>query len=234
MIPIRDENPTRRFPLITIALIAANCVAFLYQLSLGPALSQELVFTRGLVPWIVVHLPELGAGAVIPVTSSFFTSMFLHGDLFHLLGNMLFLWVFADNVEDRMGRGRFLIFYLICGLAAALAQIAALPSSRVPMVGASGAISGVLGAYMLLFPHARVLTVIPIFIFLHFIRLPALVVLGMWFLFQVLYSVWSDPSRGGVAWYAHIGGFVAGLVLLRLFLPRRPPPVPLERDIEWV
>jgi membrane associated rhomboid family serine protease len=234
MIPIRDENPTRRFPVVTIALITANCAAFLYQLSLGPDLRTRLAFTRGLVPFLVRSLPEMDPGAVVPVTSTFLTSMFLHGDLFHLLGNMLFMWVFADNIEDRMGRFRFLIFYLLCGLCAAGVQVAVDPESRIPMIGASGAISGVMGAYMLLFPRVRIMTVIPIFIFLQFVRLPAVVVLGLWFLFQILYSAMSDPAQGGVAWFAHIGGFVAGIVLLFVFLPRRPPPVRLPERMDWV
>ena len=233
MIPIRDENPTRRFPVISLALIAANVAAFGYQVSLGPDLGAELVFTRGLIPALVWSLPSLGPDAVVPVVSSFFSSMFLHGDLLHLLGNMLFLWVFADNVEDRMGRARFVVFYLACGLLAAWTQVAVLPGSAVPMIGASGAISGVLGAYMLLFPGARILTVVPIFIFLQFVRLPALFVLGVWFLFQVLSSLWSDPARGGVAWFAHIGGFVAGLLLVTIFTPRRRRPAP-SGEIGWI
>jgi membrane associated rhomboid family serine protease len=233
MIPIRDENPTRRFPAVTVGLIAANILVFVYQVSLGPVRGEELVFHRGLIPALVWEFPGLEPLSAVSVASTFVSSMFLHGGLLHLLGNMLFMWVFGDNVEDRMGRGRFLAFYLLCGLAAAATQIAALPDSRIPMVGASGAISGVMGAYMILYPGARVLTVIPIFIFLHFVRLPAIFVLGIWFLFQVLSSAMSGSETGGVAWFAHIGGFVAGLVLVVMLVPRRRPPPP-RREVEWV
>jgi membrane associated rhomboid family serine protease len=219
MLPIRDDNPTRVIPWLTIALIVANVALFLYQVSLPAPVRQELVFRRGLVPALVTHLPQIGPSAVVPGLVSFVSSMFLHGDLVHLAGNMLFLWVFGNNVEESLGRTRFLVFYLACGLAAAFTQIAASPDSTVPMVGASGAIAGILGAYLLLFPRARVLTVIPVFIFPYFVRLPAFVVLGLWFLFQVLYSLFSDPGRGGVAWYAHVGGFVAGMILLQILLP---------------
>ncbi|HXI03671.1 MAG TPA: rhomboid family intramembrane serine protease [Candidatus Saccharimonadales bacterium] len=233
MIPLRDENPTRRFPVVTVALIAVNCLAFLYELALPPATRADLVMVRGLVPALVWNLPALGPAFAVPVGASVFTSMFLHGDILHLLGNMLFLWVFGDNVEDRMGRGRFIVFYLVCGMAAAATQVAAMPGSRVPMIGASGAISGVLGAYMLLFPRARVLTLVPIFIFIQFMRLPAVFVLGIWFLYQVLLS-FAAGSGGGVAWFAHIGGFIAGVVLLAAFLPRRPPPVRVARGPGWI
>lgn len=234
MLPLRDENPTRRFPIVTVALIALNVASFIYQKSLPEALEADLVMRHGLVPAFVTLLPQAGAGAAIPTASTFVTSMFLHGGLLHLLGNMLFLWVFGDNVEDRLGRGRFVLFYLTCGLAAAATQIVALPGSRVPMIGASGAISGVLGAYMLLFPSARVLTVIPIFIFLQFVKLPAIVLLGIWFLYQILNSLWSAPGEGGVAWFAHIGGFAAGLILITLFLPRRRHPPRAVRQAEWI
>ena len=219
MIPIRDENPTRRFAVVTVALIAANAAAFLYQASLPAAQMQEMVLRRGLVPGLVTRLPDLGGAALAPGILSFFTSMFLHGDLLHLAGNMLFLWIFGNNVEDVLGRFRFVVFYLLSGLAAALTQVAVLPSSTVPMVGASGAIAGVLGAYFLLFPHARILTLVP-FIFVYIVRLPAFVVLGMWLGFQVFRSMLADPSKGGVAWFAHIGGFVAGMLLLLVFRPR--------------
>ncbi len=234
MLPLRDDNPTRRFPVVSIALIAINVVAFFYQKSLPDHLEADLVMRRGLVPLAVTLAPQVGAGAFLPAASAFFTSMFLHGDIVHLLGNMLFLWVFADNVEDRMGRARFLVFYLLCGLAAAATQVAALPDSRIPMVGASGAISGVLGAYMLLFPGARILTVVPVFVFLHFVRLPALVMLGLWFLYQVLHSMMAPTSGGGVAWFAHIGGFVVGLLLTMVVAPRRRPPPRAAREVDWI
>lgn len=222
MIPLRDDQPIRRFPFLTLALIAANVFLFFYEASLPPHLRQELVMRRGLVPALVTHLPDLGPRALAPGVLSFFSSMFLHGDLIHLGGNMLFLWIFGKKVEEAMRHLRFLVFYLACGLAAAFTQIAAGPDSLIPMIGASGAIAGVLGAYVLLFPRARILTVIPVFFFLHFVRLPAFILLGLWFLFQLLSSLASDPRMGGVAWYAHIGGFVAGMVLVAFFLPPRP------------
>ncbi len=222
MLPLRDDQPIRRFPLLTLALIGANVFLFFYEVSLPPHLRQELLMRRGLVPAVVTHPPDLGPRALAPGVASFFSSMFLHGNLIHLGGNMLFLWIFGKKVEEAMRHLRFLLFYLVCGLAAASTQIAAGPDSLIPMIGASGAIAGVLGAYILLFPRARILTVIPVFIFLHFVRLPAFIVLGLWFLFQFLSSLASDPSMGGVAWYAHVGGFVAGMVLAGFFLPRRP------------
>lgn len=144
----------------------------------------------------------------------------------HLLGNLLFLWIFSDNVEDRLGRGRFALFYLCCGIGAALAQVLPEPGSKIPMIGASGAISGVLGAYMIMYPHARVRVVVPVFFVLQVVRLPALLVLGFWFLVQLLSSLLAQPGTGGVAFRAHIGGFVAGLILLPLFRPRRHPGRP--------
>jgi rhomboid family protein len=219
MIPIRDETPTRSFPLATLGLIAANTAVFIYQQSLPPYLAQQLAFRRGLVPVAVTNLHGLGSHAVVPGLLSFVTSMFLHGDILHIAGNMWFLWIFGNNVEDRLGHLRFVLFYLLAGLGAALTQVAALPDSEIPMVGASGAIAGVLGAYVLLFPRARILTLVP-FIFVYFVRLPAFVFLGIWFLFQVVHSTMSSgPLGGGVAWFAHVGGFLAGMLLLFVFLP---------------
>jgi membrane associated rhomboid family serine protease len=151
------------------------------------------------------------------------TSMFLHGGFLHLGGNMLYLWIFGNNVEDAMGHGRFIVFYLLCGAAAALAQALPNPESTIPMIGASGAISGVLGAYVLLHPHARILVGIPIFFYLHLTYLPASLMLGIWFLMQIISSFNINPEEGGVAWYAHIGGFVAGLVLIPFFKRREVP-----------
>jgi membrane associated rhomboid family serine protease len=221
MIPIRDENPAKSFPAVTLGLIAACIAAFAYQASLPPRLAQQLALMYGLVPRVITNFPELGTEALAPGLLSLLTSMFLHGDLLHLAGNMWFLWIFGNNVEDALGHLGFLLFYVLAGLAAAATQIAALPDSVVPMVGASGAIAGVLGAYMILFPHARIVTLVP-FVFLYFVRLPAFIVLGMWFLFQVVHSAAPiNPYRGGVAWFAHIGGFVAGMILLLVLAPRR-------------
>jgi len=224
VIPIQDDNPVRRTPVISYGIIALCSATYLWQLTLGADGFRHAMFSFGLVPAVLSGRaalpPEL---ALIPPPLTAFTSMFLHGGIMHLLGNLLFLWIFADNVEDRFGRLRFVIFYLCCGVAAALAQ--ALPdlASRIPMIGASGAISGVLAAYMLMYPHAQVRVVVPVFFVLQIVRLPALLVLGFWFLIQLLSSLLAQPGSGGVAFRAHIGGFVAGLLLLPLFLPRRHP-----------
>lgn len=216
MIPLRDKNPTRRIPVVTIALIAINILVFLYEVSLGEGLA--LFFQNfGAVPRSVVS--SLTPGQFLPgIVLPLLTATFVHGGWLHLIGNMLYLWVFGDNVEDKLGRSRFLIFYILCGLVASGFHVAVDPTSAVPMVGASGAISGVLGAYILMFPGARVVTLIPVFIFLQVAELPALVVLGFWFVMQFFNGVLSlgfeTGGMGGVAWWAHIGGFVSGLVLV--------------------
>lgn len=223
MIPIRDDNPTRSTPWLTWTLIAICSAIFLWEWSLGSA-AQQAIFGYGLIP------ARLLEGAVlppdiptIPPMLTIFSSMFLHGGWMHLIGNMLYLWIFADNIEDRMGHGRFLIFYLLCGIGAAIAQALPAPDSTVPMVGASGAISGVLGAYLVLFPRARVTVVIPLGFYLHVTRLPALAVLGLWFALQLMSEALSGDANSGVAFRAHIGGFVAGLALVLAFVPRRQP-----------
>jgi membrane associated rhomboid family serine protease len=216
VIPLRDDNPGRTTPVVTVAIMAANILIFLYQVSLGREQMQELVFRLGLIPAEVTTGVDLVPG--LPVSLSFLTSMFLHGDIMHLAGNMLFLWVFGNNVEDETGHFLFLIFYVACGIAAAALQVAMLPSSEIPMIGASGAIAGVLGAYLIMFPHARVLTLVPIFFFLRLMYLPALVLLGIWFLYQlVLSTTTGSVPGGGVAFFAHVGGFVAGMAIILLF-----------------
>jgi len=219
VIPLKDKNPTQRVPVVNIALIVANIAVFLYEVSLGPRIEQFFL-TFGVVPSDIVE--SLTSGQIrLGAVSPFFTSMFLHGGWLHLAGNMLYLWVFGDNVEDKLGHGRYLVFYLVCGLAASLLHVFIAPSSSMPTVGASGAISGVLGAYLLMFPRARVLTVIPIFFFLQFAELPALVVLGFWFVMQFFNGLislgYETGGMGGVAWWAHVGGFVAGLILILPF-----------------
>src|SRR5258705_1561402 len=203
MIPLRDIIPSRTTPVVTIALIAINVLVFLFELSLGRGV-DEFTLYYGLVPaafwWITV-----------------FTSMFLHGGLFHVAGNMLYLWIFGDNVEDRMGHGRFLVFYLLCGIAAALAQTIAAPDSVVPMVGASGAIAGVMGAYFVLYPKSRIVTLIPLFFFFQIVEVPAIFFLGIWFLMQFLSGLGSivgslsGAPAGGIAFWPHIAGFAAGV-----------------------
>jgi membrane associated rhomboid family serine protease len=218
VIPLRDTIPSRSFPGVTIALIVANCAAFLYQLSLG-ADNAALVAALGAVPAQFTHRAAYPA-AGLPASVTLLTSMFLHGGLLHLGGNMLFLWIFGDNVEDATGHLRFLAFYVLCGVVAAYAHILTHPASTMPMVGASGAISGVLGAYFLLYPYARVVTLVFLGFFAQTVAIPAFFFLGFWFVMQFLSSTAGAGSAGGVAWFAHVGGFVAGLVLLLLFKRR--------------
>ncbi len=221
MIPLHDDNPTRRFPYLTIAFIVACVLIYFWQVSLGREGYQAAVYSLGVIPAVLlgqVSLPPELALVAPPVT--LVTSMFLHGGFMHLAGNMLYLWIFGNNVEDVMGHGRFLVFYLLCGLAAALGQILQNPASQIPMIGASGAISGILGAYLLLYPHARVLVLIPLGFFSQLVRIPAGIVLVIWFAFQILSSAMSSSEGAGVAWFAHIGGFIAGMALVPLFKQR--------------
>jgi len=218
MIPLRDENPTRTFAGITILLIAANVAAFGYELTLAGGRQLEALFASyALVPKEILDAPSL------PVYGTVLTSMFLHGGLLHLAGNMLYLWIFGNNIEDTVGHVRFVLFYLLCGLAAAATHVFMHPDSTVPTIGASGAVSGVLGAYLLLYPRAKVLVAIPIWIFLRLAYVPAWVLLLLWFALQLV-SGWlaaGNPQSTGIAFWAHIGGFVAGLALIPLFKQRR-------------
>ncbi len=226
MIPLRDENPAATAPVVTLALIALNCAAFLYELLLGSSL-RPFMFQWGTVPLrLTLALQEGGepaARAALPLA----TSMFLHGGWLHLVGNMWYLWIFGDNVEDRMGHVRFLLFYLAAGLVAGLLHVFFNPASRVPTVGASGAIAGVLGAYLVAFPRARIITLVPFFPFFQVMALPAVLMLGLWFVYQffsgALSLAWSAAGGGGVAWWAHVGGFAFGAVVAGLFGSRRRP-----------
>jgi len=218
MIPLRDIIPSRTTPVVTIALIVVNVLVFLYELSLGRGVDAFTLYW-GLVPaafsWVTV-----------------LTSMFLHGGFLHVAGNMLYLWIFGDNVEDRMGHGRFLVFYLLCGVAAALAQTITAPDSLVPMVGASGAIAGVMGAYFVLYPKSRIVTLVPLFFFFQIIEVPAILFLGIWFLMQFVSGLGSivtvaARSTGGIAFWAHVAGFVAGISGVVVF--RRPE----RQRVEW-
>jgi membrane associated rhomboid family serine protease len=217
MIPVRDDNPTRSVPFVTISIIAANVLVFFFELSLRSEHRANAFFaTFALIPAQVTH--ELSS----EVVRSVFTSMFLHGGWLHLIFNVWFLWIFGDNVEDSVGHFKFIVLYLLCGIAAAAAQVVSAPGSRVPMIGASGAIAGVLGAYLLLFPNARVLVLFPIWIFFRFIYVPAWLLLIFWFGIQLI-SGWTTLGaieRGGVAFWAHVGGFVTGLILIPLFKKR--------------
>jgi membrane associated rhomboid family serine protease len=220
MIPLRDTIPSSSFPIVTAGLITANVLAFFYELSFGREL-ESFVMQYGAVPRRF-FAPD---ASLLERFFPLFTSMFLHGGWVHLVSNMLYLWIFGDNIEDRLGHGRFLIFYLLCGLAAALAQIYLNPASRIPMVGASGAIAGVLGGYLLLFPHAHVLALVPIVFFFQIVEIPAFIFLVFWFFMQFLSGAASiattQETAGGVAWWAHIGGFVSGLALVYVFPKKR-------------
>ena len=220
MFPVHDDNPTIGTPVATVALIGLNLAAFAYELSLGDEI-QGLFMAYGVIPRDVIY--ALSGTPIDPrPLVTLFSSMFLHGGWVHLGGNMLYLWVFGDNVEDKMGHARYIVFYLVCGISASALHVVLEPTGALPTVGASGAISGVLAAYLVMFPKARVLTVIPIFIFLQTAELPALVVLGMWFVIQFFNGLASlgTTETGGVAWWAHIGGFVAGLLLIFPFRRR--------------
>lgn len=215
MIPLRDENPTVLLPLVTVTLIAANAAVFFYELSLDPRLLEAFIYKMGMVPASLLDSRVPSAGGYYTV----FSSMFLHGGWMHIIGNMLYLWIFGNNIEDSMGHLRFVFFYFLTGIAASAAHLAFNPTSIVPTIGASGAVSGVLGAYLVLFPHARILTLVPLGWFIRIIYLPAWVLLIFWIAIQ-LFSQALDtmsPAGGGVAYAAHIGGFVAGLVLIPLF-----------------
>ena len=217
MIPLRDENPTATIPYITVGLIIINCLVFFYELSLGVYQTQFFLHF-GAIPHELTQMTRLYAeteASPAPLFLTPFTSMFIHGGIMHLVGNMLYLWIFGNNVEDVLGHATFLVFYLFCGLMASLAHILADMDSTVPMVGASGAIAGVLGAYFLLFPRARVITLVIIFFFIRLVRLPAVFLLGFWFLLQLLNA---GTSAGNVAWFAHIGGFLTGLIIVRILL----------------
>ena len=219
MFPIYDDVPTKKFPLITVMLIVLNSIVYIYQIALGEGFA-EFIYSMGLIPFEITHHIDLFPSGPPLIYLTIFSSMFMHGSIVHLLGNMLFLWIFGNNVEDYLGRKKFVIFYLICGITAALTQIFINPDSQVPMVGASGAIAGVLGAYLLLYPRAKVTTVIIFGFFIRLIKIPAVVVLGFWIIYQFLYGISSLAVRtgeGGVAWFAHIGGFICGVILIKLF-----------------
>lgn len=232
MIPLRDDAPRYSAPFVTVALIAVNILVFVYQISLDPFSLEHFVYQNGVVPlrfagYVVGRVP---ADAAIP---PLLTSMFLHGGFLHLLGNMWLLWIFGDNLEDQLGHFRFLVFYLACGMAASFAHIFINLPSRLPSVGASGAIAGVMGGYLLLFPGARVLTLVPFFL-IFTVEIPAVVMLFYWIAVQILSGLTglatpTVQNQGGVAWWAHIGGFFAGMALVKM-MGRRPG---LRRYYQW-
>lgn len=218
MFPLKDNIPTVRKPIITLSLIIANALIFFYQLSLGENFNF-LLFKYGAIPFEITQGQEVTYKAAFPIPLTLFTAMFLHGGWMHVIGNMWYLWIFGKNVEDKLGHFKFFIFYILSGLAGSLVYIATNPSSQVPMIGASGAIAGVLGAYMIRFPQARVLTLIWFGFFIRIVAIPAVYVLGFWFIIQLLNGLPSIGANitGGVAWFAHIGGFVAGMGLFKVF-----------------
>lgn len=216
MIPIRDTIRSETYPIVNSLIIAINVLVFFTELSQGQRLN-EFIYVYGLVP-ARYSVPQISAyfttgQQVVP----FLTFMFLHGGFLHLLGNMWFLYIFGDNVEDRLGHFRYLVFYLLCGLASGTSHLALNWHSEIPTIGASGAIAGVMGAYFILYPRAKVLTLVPIFIFLHFVEIPAFLFLGIWLLIQLLSATGASAQAGGIAWWAHIGGFVFGVIFLKLF-----------------
>jgi membrane associated rhomboid family serine protease len=218
MIPISDENPTRLTPFITWALIAACVAVFFWQLTFNERESQALIFTLGFIPKNLFHESESFTLYGIPWPwLTIITSMFLHAGFLHVGGNMLYLWIFGNNVEDAMGHARFLFFYVVCGVAAALSEGGINPDSPVPMLGASGAISGVLAAYVLIYPRTRITVIIPLGILLYPTKISAFYVVGFWFLLQLLNAFTATPGAPGTAWMAHVGGFGMGLALTPLF-----------------
>jgi membrane associated rhomboid family serine protease len=220
MIPLKDNVPTRTFPIITITIVLVNILVFLRSLMLTDGLGRHVVQAYALIPKELLVAATARPDLLPYNILTIFTSMFLHGGILHLGGNMLYLWIFGKNVEDATGHYRFILFYLFSGVAAALVQCSVDPGSAVPMIGASGAISGILGAYLLLYPRARVKTLIFIFLFITTVDIPAMVLLSLWFFVQIIFS-----HGQGVAWFAHIGGFLFGLVTIKLFTRgMRPRP----------
>ena len=221
MIPIKDTAPRERFPLINIALILLNVLVFLHQSALPPELHHRFVCAFGTIPAkLTAGLdaflePGPAAGALWAAALPLFTANFLHGGWLHLIGNMLYLWIFGDNIEGRLGHLKYLLLYLFMGAASQLFHVFSDPHSTIPLVGASGAIAGVLGAYFVLFPRARVLTLVPIFFFITFVRLPAVLFLGLWFILQLFNASLQGAAMGAqaVAWWAHVGGFLVGLAV---------------------
>jgi membrane associated rhomboid family serine protease len=222
MIPLRDTQPRYSTPYVTIALIVVNSVIFLFELSLDPFSRNHLIYAYGIVP------DRLHVATLV-------TSMFLHGGWMHIIGNMWFLWIFGDNIEDILGHGKYLFLYFACGVAAGILFVLTSPYSRVPTIGASGAIAGVMGAYVVKFPHARVLTLLFIFVFVTTIEVPAVIMLVYWFVIQLFSGLGSiadsHVAQGGVAWFAHVGGFLAGMLLVSI-LPTRPR-YGRRRDLMW-
>lgn len=219
MFPLRDTIRARTIPGVNYLIIVVNVLIFLLESSMGPRRFEQFIFSCGMVPYRL--LGQLGFAQLLTI----FTSMFLHGGWFHVISNMWALFIFGDNIEDRMGHGRYLLFYLLCGIGAAVTHVAVDPNSRVPVVGASGAISGIMGAYIVLFPHSRIITLLPVFILPWLMEVPALIFIGIWFLAQLFNGLFGlmlpVGTYGGVAWWAHVGGFLVGLLLVKVFAKRQ-------------
>ncbi len=219
MIPYKDDNPTHRLPYVTIGIIISNILIFLLEIISPPGM-EKTVYAYGAVPQYILTFEKFQP---IHPALTVFTAMFMHGGVFHLGGNMLYLWIFGNNIEDKLGHLRFIIFYIFCGITAAYSHALIDPHSLTPMIGASGAISGILGAYLLLFPRAGVYTLIFLGFFVQIVKIPALIVIGFWAIVQFINGLVSTGlvKQGGVAWCAHIGGFLTGLLTIKLWLPRR-------------
>jgi membrane associated rhomboid family serine protease len=226
MIPLKDDNPRFTVPFVTALMILANVAVFFYQVSLPQRAGQHLVMMYGMVP---ARVESAFSGGSVPLglaLEPLITSMFLHSGWLHLIGNMWFLWIFGDNVEDELGHAGFLVFYMFCGVAAGITHTIANWGSSLPAIGASGAIAGVMGAYLIFFPRAKVLTLVPLLVFFFTVRLPAIILIGIWFLMQFFSGVGSlgTDGGGGVAWWAHIGGFTVGALIALVVRERRPKP----------
>ena len=226
MIPLKDENPSSTIPVVNIFLIIANISIFIYLRYFVPGETNQFFLKLGFIPFELTHFKDISPENLVPVPLTIFTAMFIHGGWIHLLSNMLYLWIFGDNVEDILGHVKYLFFYLACGIAATGLHFFINTASKVPTVGASGAIAGVLGAYLFLFPKARVKTLLILFIFIYIISIPAIIILGLWIIMQILsaYIEYGSKTGGQIAWFAHIGGFAAGLVLIILMKKRKKRP----------
>ena len=242
MFPLSDDNPRNITPYVSWTLIGLCFAVFIWQMSLSAHEARVSIYQFGMIPARLVFGVEMPDGlGEVPAFATILTSMFMHGDLLHLIGNMLFLWIFGDNIEDSMGHAKFLAFYIICGIAAALIQSALAPDSTIPMIGASGAISGLLGAYILLHPYATVRVLFLIIILPIVIRIPAMIVLGLWFAGQIYSAAITPLDQPGIAFWAHVGGFAAGLILvgifkhqdIRLFQAPLSKPFKKEKDFRF-
>ena len=221
MIPLKDDNPTSKKPIVSYGIIGFCIIIFLAQLGLSPEELRDFTYSYGLIPSVLMGIDQLPNDLFkISPVGTIFTSMFMHGGWMHLIGNMLYMWIFADNIEDDLGTLNFVIFYFVSGIGAAMSQVFVDVNSQIPMIGASGAIGGVLGAYLINYPGARVLVLIPLGFFSQLVKIKALYVLGFWFVLQFINSFLTSSSGGGVAYAAHIGGFVTGVVLI-LFLNKK-------------